>query len=144
MSAEYDVKKILSSKGIKKTRNRLEILEILEKAESPITVEEIFLILKNNNSSISLSTVYRAVEMFEAQELILKSNGIDDGKARYEILTAEHKHHVICLDCHRIIKIDECPFLEFQKAIENRIDFEITGHKFEIYGHCKDCKQVKG
>lgn len=143
MSGDYDIRDVFSSKGIKKTKNRVEILEILRKSDYPITVEEIFLILKQNNISISLSTVYRAMEMFESQEIILKSSGIDDGKARYEVFTQEHKHHVICVDCHRTIKIDECPFTEIERVIEGGMGFEITGHKFEVYGHCKDCKELK-
>lgn len=133
-------KEVLMNKGVKNTKNRDAILEILEKSEKPLTVEEIFLILKGNSDSTCLSTVYRTMEMFDEKELVIKSNSVDDGKSRYEMNTKEHKHHVVCVACHKIIVIEECPFAEFEKALKNTINFDVTGHKFEIYGHCNECK----
>lgn len=134
-------KEVLLGKGVKNTKNRDAILQILEKMDRPITVEEIFLILKGNGETACLSTVYRTVEMFETKAIVLKSNSVDDGKSRYEINSMKHKHHVVCVACHKIIVIDECPFSEFEKALKEKINFDITGHKFEIYGHCNECKK---
>lgn len=134
------VKEILMDKGLKNTRHRELILEVFEITQRPLTAEEIFLILKGNAENTCLSTVYRTVEVFESKGLVIKSNSVDDGKARYEFNTMEHKHHVICTVCHNIIFIDECPFSEFEKALKNKIEFDVTGHKFEIYGHCKECQ----
>ncbi|PKM51212.1 MAG: transcriptional repressor [Firmicutes bacterium HGW-Firmicutes-7] len=133
-------KEILMDKGLKNTRHRERILEVFKKSDRPLTAEEIFLILKSNSENSCLSTVYRTVEVFEAKGLVLKSNSIDDGKARFEFNTKEHKHHVICTRCHQIIFINECPFSEFEKKLKDKIDFDITGHKFEIYGYCKECQ----
>lgn len=136
-----DYKEILSEKGLKYTKHRDAILKILDKSEKPLTVEEMFLILKENNNVTCLSTVYRTVEMFEEKELIVKINSFDDGKARYEMVSDGHKHHLICMHCHKRIAIDECPFEMFQKTLKENPDFEIIGHKFEIYGYCKECRK---
>lgn len=136
-------KEVLAREGVKNTRNRNAILEILEKSEVPLTAEEIYLLLKGKNASTCLSTVYRTFEMFISKDLVIKSNIIDDGKARYELNHMEHKHHVICVGCHKMIYIDECPFGEFEKLLKNEINFEVTGHKFEIYGYCQECKLIK-
>lgn len=134
-------KEILCEKGLKYTKHRDAILKILDQSEKPLTAEEMFLILKENNQETCLSTVYRTAEMFEEKELIVKINSFDDGKARYEMVSGEHKHHLICMDCHKRIAIDECPFEILQKSIKENMDFEIIGHKFEIYGYCKECRK---
>lgn len=139
MNSNY-YKELLVNKGVKNTKNRDAILEILEKSEKPLTAEEIFLILKGNSDATCLSTVYRTMEMFDEKGVVIKSNSVDDGRSRYELKTMEHKHHVVCVACHKIIVIDQCPFAEFEKSLKDTINFDITGHKFEIYGHCNECK----
>jgi Fur family ferric uptake transcriptional regulator len=136
-------KEVLTREGVKNTKNRNAILEILENAHAPLTAEEIFLLLKEKNASTCLSTVYRTFEMLVSKGLVIKSNIIDDGRARYELNHMEHKHHIICVGCHKMISIDECPFEEFEKQIKKKIDFDVTGHKFEIYGYCQDCKLLR-
>ncbi len=137
-------KAILINKAVKNTKHREAILEILEKSDKPLTAEEIFLMLKSDGGTTCLSTVYRTIEMFDDKGLVLKSNSVSDGKARFELNNMEHKHHVVCVACHKIIVIDECPFSEFEKKLKNKINFDVTGHKFEIYGHCNECKNLDG
>lgn len=136
-------KEVLTREGIKSTRSRNAMLEILEKSEIPLTAEDIFFILKKKNASTCLSTVYRTFEMLTSKGLVIKSNILDDGKARYELNHMEHKHHVICVGCHKMISIGECPFSEFEKMLKKKIGFDVIGHKFEIYGYCQDCKLLQ-
>ncbi len=136
-------KEVLTSKGIKNTRSRNAVLEILQNSEIPLTAEEIFLMLKQKNVLTCLSTVYRTFEMLMLKGIIIKSNIFDDGKARYELKHVHHKHYVICIGCHKTITIEECPFGEFEKLLKKKIDFDVTEHKFEIYGYCQNCKQLK-
>lgn len=133
-------REVFMDKGVKSTKHRDAILDVFNTSKTPITAEEVFFIIKGNNGSTCLSTVYRTLETFEEKGLIIKSNSIDDGKSRYELNNMEHKHHVVCVACHKIIIIEECPFAEFEKSLKEKINFDITGHKFEIYGRCNDCK----
>ena len=64
-------------------------------------------------------------------------------RARYELNLNEHKHHVICVGCHKMISFLDCPVEEFEKKLKEKIDFDVTGHKLEIYGYCQECKFTK-
>jgi len=138
-----DFKEVLKKEGIKNTKRRNSIMKVLENTETPLTVEEIFLALKDEHASIWLSTVYRTLEILTQKKLVIKSTIIGDDKARYELNHNEHKHHVVCVGCHKRIPFEECPVNDFEKALKERIDFNVTGHKLEIYGYCKDCKLEK-
>lgn len=140
MQEKNNFKELLAREGVKSTKHRSAVLEILEAAEQPLTAEDVFLKLKDQQVSIWLSTVYRTLETLTAKKLLIKSNVMDDGKARYELNHHEHKHHVICVGCHKMVPIGDCPFAEFEKALRGKVDFDIIGHKFEIYGYCQDCK----
>lgn len=135
-----DFKKLLAQKGLKGTNQRLAILDCLCNAKQPITAEEIYMDLKDKQENSCLSTVYRTVEVLCDKSIVEKTSLLDDGKARYEMCHEDHKHHISCMDCHKIIAIDECPFDSFEKQLRERLEFQVVGHKFEIYGYCKSCQ----
>ncbi|MDR3586106.1 MAG: transcriptional repressor [Desulfosporosinus sp.] len=135
-------KEVLKKEGVKSTRHRCAILELLEQSESPLTAEQLFIMLTEKNASINLSTVYRTLDTFTSKNLVIKSNRVDDGKIRYELNQHEHKHHLFCVGCHKMISIEECPIGELQQALKKKMDFEVTGHKLEIYGYCHNCQRA--
>ena len=76
-------KRLLKEKGLKVTRQRLVVLEILaENPEEHLTAEEIYERVKADNPDIGLATVYRTVQLLLELELIDRIN-LDDGFARY-------------------------------------------------------------
>ncbi|WP_422145473.1 transcriptional repressor, partial [Clostridium sp.] len=50
---------MLKKKGLKVTKHRNSLLEVLEIENQPLTAEDIFLKLKEKGISINLSSVYR-------------------------------------------------------------------------------------
>jgi Fur family transcriptional regulator, ferric uptake regulator len=133
---------LLGKENLRKTKARKLILEVL-KNSLPKTAGEIFSLIKEKNGQFSLSTVYRTCETLAQKGILLKSNFIDDGAARYEYLKTEHTHHAICLGCNKIISIDDCPFGKFDQLMQSKYDFDVKSHRIEIYGYCHDCKQNK-
>ncbi len=132
--------KILGNKNLKITKARKLILETL-KGSLPKTASEIFTLVRDKDGELSLSTVYRTCETLSQKGILLKSNLIDDGVARYEYLETEHIHHAICLGCKKIFPIEDCPFGQFDKLMQSKYDFDVKSHRIEIYGYCHDCKQ---
>lgn len=134
---------ILKREGLKNTKHRNAILEVIENSEQPLSAEGIFLELKEKNNPINISSVYRILDSLVSKELIIKSNIAGDSKATYELKRLEHKHHLICSECKRMFTIDGCPLADYEKQLKAKMDFDITGHRLEIFGLCKDCKQKK-
>lgn len=132
---------ILKREGLKNTKHRNAILEVLENNDQPITAEHIFLELKEKKTSINLSSVYRILESLVSKGLVIKSNITGDNKASYELKRLEHKHHLICSGCKKMFSVDGCPLEEYEKQLKAKMDFDITGHKLEIFGFCKECKK---
>lgn len=139
MEENSNYTEILRREGMKSTKHRNAILLFLEQAKHPMTAEELYISLMEDTTTINLSTVYRTLDAFVSKNLVIKST-MDDGKARYELNQHEHKHHLFCVGCHKVFSIEDCPIRELQEILKKKIDFDVTGHKLEIYGYCHDCK----
>lgn len=131
---------ILTEKGCKNTKSRRVVILVLEKAGNPLTVEDIFFSTKEFGASVNLSTVYRVLDLMERKGLVNKTL-MGDGKARYELTGDGHRHHLICTNCHRMVPIDVCPLEKIEEDVVKKTNFDITGHKLELYGVCPDCKK---
>lgn len=142
MENKRENENILMKVGCKITKQRQLILRILQNAEQPLTAEEIFISLKQSINKISLSTVYRNLDLLLSKGLVNK-NVYNDNKARYDLKSDIHKHHLICTGCNKVVDINECPFKDIEMKLKNETEFEISGHKIEIYGFCPKCKNTK-
>lgn len=127
-------------KGIKWTKQRKRVYEILNEATEPLSAVQIFARLDTEEATqYALSTIYRIMAAFEKENLVTKTTWMGDGTVVYEINRGTHTHYAVCLDCHKRIPLEHCPFshVHFEKETD---DFTITSHKLELYGYCKDCK----
>lgn len=132
---------LLEQKGLRITDVRVKVLEILDNAESPMTVDDIYTSLRNGTFSVNLSTVYRTMDALLKSGLIARTTLMDSNKTLYEYKRVEHKHHLVCISCNRMISIEDCPINdEYAREMCSRQGFELTGHKLEIYGLCPKCK----
>jgi Fur family ferric uptake transcriptional regulator len=134
--------RILRSRGLKNTKHRMAILRVLSQSNRPLTADEVYLKLRAEGVAISLSTVYRALELLTARGALQKSSLFTESGAVFEPNRSEHRHYVLCLGCHRLIPVDDCPLDEYEAALARRLGFQIEGHKLEIYGYCPKCQQV--
>lgn len=137
-SPSYDA--ILSQIGCKSTKSRRIIIEVLTKTQTPLSAEEIFLNVKEAGASTNLSTVYRTLDLIESKGLLDKCI-MSDGRARYKLALEGHTHHITCTSCYKSIPINVCPLEILEKDLVNTTDFNITGHKLEVYGLCPKCKE---
>ena len=127
-------------KGIKKTKQRTCVLTILKEAAQPLSAAEIYERLGGGEAS--LSTVYRILELFAEKEMVVKAVVPGSDKAVYALNRFGHKHYAVCLSCHKIIEMENCPMDSFIPKLKDDA-FQVTGHNIEIFGLCRDCKHRK-
>ncbi len=124
--------------GIKRTKHRESVLSILENSEKPLSAADICAQMGNGRNTAWMSTVYRILEAFLKKGIVIKTTLANNEMAVYELNRFEHKHYAVCLNCHKIIGMDNCPMEKFIPELEEE-GFYVMGHNLEIYGLCKDC-----
>lgn len=133
-------------KGIKWTRQRKDVYDVLEGATEPLSAVQIYnQVEKNRNEgNYAVSTIYRILTTFEEQGMVNKTNWMSEGTYVYELNRGEHTHYAVCLNCHKRIPLHACPFEHMHRHSHEEEElqndgFTITGHKLELYGYCKTC-----
>ena len=124
--------------GIKRTKHRKSVYSVLEQSATPVSAPEIFSQVQGEDASVWLSTVYRILDCFVSEGLVLKTTVMDSTMAFYELNRQQHRHYAVCVNCRRVIELVNCPMEKFVPEIAES-DFHILGHKVEMYGYCKDC-----
>ncbi len=99
----------LAQCGLKRTKQRLAILDIFSGSEQPLPAEEVFLKMKENRIAVNLSTVYRTLETMVEKGLLTKIDFSGDNRMLYEYNRMVHRHYLICVSCKKIIAVHHCP-----------------------------------
>ncbi|MDR3271064.1 MAG: transcriptional repressor [Peptococcaceae bacterium] len=129
--------------GVKKTKQRASVLAILENAEKPLTALDICARReKDGDTAVWPSTVYRVLELFIHKGLVLKTNVRNNDMAVYELNRLQHKHYAVCMNCHKLIALENCPMDTFIPQLPDG-EFQVQGHYLEIFGICQDCRPTE-
>ncbi len=127
--------------GIKWTKQRKAVYEVLSASEEPLSAVQIYnLILQSSSEGgYAVSTIYRILTAFEEKGYVEKSTFMGEDTVMYEWKRNGHTHYAVCLGCHKKMPLQACPFEHLHLAAESD-EFLVTGHKLELYGYCKNCK----
>lgn len=133
-----DDKNEIHSYGLKKTKPRDSVLFVLEHAKKPLSAMEICSEIEKKGDTAWLSTVYRILDLFVKKGVAVKMTIMNTEMAVYELNRFQHKHYAICLGCHKILSMENCPMEKFTPKIKDT-NFQVTGHNLEVYGYCSEC-----
>ena len=128
--------------GLKRTKPRETVWQILQETEKPLDAKEIYLCVQRQDENLAISTVYRILSAFEEHGLVTKTAMMDGDTALYRLRRAEHEHYAVCIKCHKQVPLRCCPFEHM--PLEAEADgFTVTGHRLELYGYCRECRREK-
>ena len=131
---------VLNSSSQRVTAQRTLLLELLRRSEGHLDADELYRRARRKHSRISLSTVYRNLQLFKKLGLIEEHHFAEEHH-HYEVKpTAEHQH-LLCLNCGKIVEF-VCPLSQkFKKDVGRQYDFDITGVELRMTGLCSSCRK---
>jgi len=135
----------LRAGGMRYSRSRHAVVQILAAAGRPLTLPEILDGEHDVGRVLAQSSAYRNLgELVDAAVVRRVDSG--DDYARFELhesLTSHH-HHLVCDGCGRIDDF-EVPD-EFERrvtelaAVAAERGFRVDAHRFDLVGRCTDCR----
>jgi Fur family ferric uptake transcriptional regulator len=119
-------------KGMRMTDQRRVIAQVMEQAQDHPDVEELYRRASAIDPRISLSTVYRTLNLFEEAGLVTKHD-FKDGRARFEPIPDEHHDHLIDIRSGKVIEFRNEEIEAIQELIAKRLGYKLVDHRLELY-----------
>lgn len=144
---EYDkllveFRNLLKSNGLKYTKQREAVIQILYNHEEHYTPEELYLLVKESfpELNVGIATVYRTLNLLEESQMTTSISFGSQGK-KYELANKPHHDHMICRRCNTIIEFEDEIIEKRQQKIAKEHGFQLTGHLMQLYGICSKCQK---
>lgn len=128
---KHDYVAKLREAGVRITRQRQVILQILSDTDDHPDALEIFQRASAVDPSISLSTVYRTMKLLEEKGAIQRHE-FEGGRARFEQATGHHDH-LIDIETGDVIEFHSRKLEALQEEIARELGYEIVHHRMELY-----------
>ncbi|QJR17005.1 Fur family transcriptional regulator [Pelagibacterium halotolerans] len=120
------------TRNMRMTDQRRVIARVLEAATDHPDVEELYRRASAIDPRISLSTVYRTVNLFEEAGLVTKHD-FKDGRARFEQIPDEHHDHLIDIRSGKVIEFRNEEIEAIQEVIAKKLGYKLVDHRLELY-----------
>lgn len=130
----------LKRKGLRITPQRMKILDAFLRTEDHVSMEELFLIVRQNDRTIGQVTVYRTLKLL-CEAGIASAVNFEEGLVRYEPRDLHHHDHLVCERCGKKIEFINEAIEELQEAVCREHDFLPTAHHMVLYGVCSECRK---
>lgn len=128
-----DYERELRRSGVRITRPRRVIIELVSQTEDHPDAMEIYNRAVAIDPTISLSTVYRTMKLLEGYGAIHR-HAFEGGRARFEKAGGEHHDHLIDVETGDVIEFKSDRIEQLQNEIAHELGYDIVHHRLELYG----------
>lgn len=131
---------MLNTEGHRITRQRTLLLELIKEAGGHLDADELYRRAREKQPRVSLSTVYRALQLFKKMGLVEEYH-FDESHHHYEVRSKKEHHHLLCLGCGKVIEFPSPLSAYVRKHVPEARDFEIVDTELRMTGYCATCRK---
>jgi Fur family transcriptional regulator, zinc uptake regulator len=128
-----DIVELLHQQKFRLTREREALLDLFVRTDKMYTPAQWHEVAQRENVRIGLTTVYRLLEVLT--KVGLASPFLVEGNIYYAFCEEHHHHHFVCLQCHSVEDLYECPSIPAAPR-----GCRIEHHKVDLFGTCERCQ----
>jgi len=125
-----------------KTKQKTIILDYLKSNKNlHLTIDEICIALKNNNTPVGTSTVYRQIQKLVDEGIVTKYSIDSESGSCYQYNDENKKmhFHLKCTECSELFHAS-CTFMEsVDDHIFSHHGFKVDNSRTVFYGICQNC-----
>ncbi len=132
----------LAEKGLRKTPQRDAIIQAAFSTTEHYTAEELLLLARKVDPSVSRATVYRTLPLL-VECGVLKEMDFGKDHKFYDPNYIEHPHHnhLICVDCNKIVEFEDQHIELLEDCISKRLGFSPSMKSLRIEASCDELKK---
>jgi Fe2+ or Zn2+ uptake regulation protein len=132
----------LRAQGGRMTAQRRLLLSILESLREHPTAEELFLLARQQDPSLNLSTVYRTLRWLEGENLVSTRVFAEERRQeRFDAALPSEHHHFMCTHCKNVIEFDTGLFGSIKSQFQELNGASVATGSIVLYGLCSNCRK---
>ncbi len=130
----------IQSKGCRLTRQRKQVLEILEQSREHLDAEAIHDQVKAHGAHISLATVYRTLALLKEAGLV-QENRLGEDHGHFETIQPIPHYHFTCTQCGKVVEFEAPQVLEAAHKLCESKGLQVTDIHLNFSGICGECRK---
>jgi len=134
-----DALDVLRGQGKRITAQRGLLLQIIRESHGHLDAGEIYLRARAKDPRISLSTVYRNLNLLKDLGVITELH-LDEEHHHYELREEADHYHLICSNCDRVVEFDSSSMGALIEETGAENGFLIEHVHIDLVGLCQDCR----
>ena len=144
MAAE-GIRDSLKQRGIRLTRQRQILLDLIDKSGEHLDAERLFLMAKEIDPKLNRVTVYRTLKMLKKGGLVdeLDLMHVEGDQHYYETRMKGEHAHIICLRCGKVEEFFGEPLQKLKRQVELHFGFQVVIQRTEVGGYCSHCQRLR-
>ncbi|MDP3878797.1 MAG: Fur family transcriptional regulator [Dehalococcoidales bacterium] len=137
-----ETRRALKAPGLRVTSQRALILDIIRRGGGHLDADEVYRRARQKQPRLSLSTVYRTLQTLKKLGLVEELH-FNEEHHHYEVKPAADHHHLVCLNCGRVLEFEYPLARMIKNNVPEAKDFEITETELHIGGYCAECRRKR-
>lgn len=137
LTVRQQLEEFLSSKGLRRTKQRDVIIEAAFGTKEHFNAEELHEMTRKIDRSISRATVYRTLSLLVECKLLHEIDlGRDQTYYDPNFLDKPEHNHLICADCDRVVEFEDDHIALLEDCITKRLGFSPASKSIRIVAKC--------
>jgi len=143
--AEETSQEALKKPGMRLTRQRRILLELIDRTGRHLDAEQLYRLAKERDPKINRVTVYRTLKLLKQGQMVdeLDLMHHDGDQHYYETRLKQEHAHMVCLRCGKVEEFYGDPLRKLRREIETHFGFQIVVARTEVGGYCAHCQVLR-
>ena len=127
-------------RGLSVTPQRLSLYRALLSSNAHPSPEMLYEQVRDDMPTLSLATVYKAVDTFKTLGLVQEVSPLHD-RMRLDANMQPH-HHLVCVRCREVVDIHSDELDQVRLPPEKRRGYKLFDHAVQFNGLCPACQKL--
>lgn len=146
MKSEETLLERMRSRGIRLTKQRRVLAELLDEAEEHLDAEQIFRDARRRDPQIHRATVYRTLKKLKSIGLVDELDLMRTSGDRhfYEVRPSSFHIHLVCTKCGNVQEPEGPFWADLEQRVRRETEFQADVVRMEMGGLCARCRTKRG
>ena len=130
---------VLHGEGRRQTSQRALLYDLIRKTGGHIDADELYRKARKKQPRISLSTVYRNLQLFKGLGLI-EEHDFSEPHRHFEVKPRSEHQHLLCERCGKIVEFTDPLIDQMKRQVAAEKGFIVSSADVHLVGLCSGCQ----